>query len=149
MKARVLASLTLLAAIASAACGVEAGGPPHLEEDRTACAHCGMLVSERLFAAAYRTPGGEARVFDDIRCLLEAARAEAAPAALEYWFHDAATGDWIPGRGAVIVHASSLNTPMGGGMIAFATPAAAASAVGPHRGRVAGTIADLLKEGTQ
>jgi copper chaperone NosL len=149
MLARALASTALLAAIASAACGAEAAGPPHLEEDRTACAHCGMLVSERLFAAAYRAPGGEARVFDDIRCLLKAVRKESSQANLEFWFHDAETLEWIEGTRAVIVHAPSLNTPMGGGMVAFATRAAAASAAGPHRGRVIGGIDELLKEGAR
>jgi copper chaperone NosL len=149
MTRRVLTGLAFVAALAGAACGARADGPPHIEEDRTACAHCGMLVSERLFAAAYRSRAGEAKVFDDIGCLLNAAKAEPDPASLEFWFHDAATGQWIDGRRAVIVHSASLETPMGGGMVAYGTAEAAAAAVGPHRGRLAGGITDLLKEGAK
>jgi copper chaperone NosL len=149
MLARAFASMALLAAIASAACGAEAAGPPHLEEDRTVCAHCGMLVSERLFAAAYRMPGAEARVFDDIGCLLKAVRSESSQANLEFWFHDAETLEWIEGTRAVIVHAPGVQTPMGGGMVAYASAGAARSAVGVHRGRVIGGIDELLKEGAR
>ena len=149
MHTRLIRAVALLAATASAACGASADGPPRVEEDRTACAQCRMLVSERLFAAAYRAPGGEARVFDDIGCLLEAARAEAAPGRLQFWFHDARTLEWIEGSRAVIVHAPSLQTPMGGGMVAYASGGAAASAVGVHRGRILGRIDDLLKEGAK
>ena len=69
MRMAIVAFVTL----ALSACGAKADGPPHIEVDRTPCAHCGMLISEPVFAAAYRAPGSEARVFDDIGCLLAAA----------------------------------------------------------------------------
>ena len=61
---------------ADAACGVKADGPPDIVVDRTACATAGCSISEPVYAAAYRTPRSEARVFDDIGCLLEAAARE-------------------------------------------------------------------------
>ena len=147
MTARPLALLALLAAIASAACGAGADGPPRLEEDRTACAHCGMLVSERMFAAAFRSRAtGEGRVFDDIGCLVAAARAEAAPADLEFWFHDASTREWIDGRRTVIVKAAAFKTPMAGGMLAYVDEAAAAQAAREHGGLVIGGVQRLLSE---
>lgn len=151
MTKRLLAGLALLVMVQ--ACSARADGPPHLEEDRTACAHCGMLVSERTFAAAYRARDpqgrirGEARIFDDIGCLRDAARAEADAASFEYWFHDARTREWIEGSRAVIVHAPGVRTPMAGGMLAYASAADAVAAASEHRGRVVGGVLDVLKAG--
>ena len=138
---RPLAIAMLLASAAAMACGASAGGPPHVEEDRTACAHCGMLVSERAYAAAY----GDL-VFDDIACLLKAARAEQNPAALEFWFHDARTREWIDAGRAVIVSAPSFRTPMSGGMLAYDGADAAHDAAARESGRVLGSIRDLLED---
>lgn len=146
MVRRALAALALLLLSAGTACSARVDGPPHLEEDRTACAHCGMLVSERMFAAGSRVPGGEARVFDDIGCLLEAVRAEPGAAALDFWFHDATSREWIEGRRAVFVRSPKLNTPMAGGMVAYADADAARAAAAANGGRVIGSLDALLKE---
>jgi copper chaperone NosL len=105
-----------------------------------------MLVSERMFAAAYRATAGEARVFDDIGCLLEAARSEQDPAALTFWFHDAVTREWIEGRSATFVRSPKLNTPMAGGMLAYGSESAARKSAAEHDGRVIGSLEALLKE---
>ena len=134
------------ALLVTAACGVKAEGPPAIVVDRTACSHCGMLISEPLYAAAYQAPGAAARVFDDIGCLRDAARAEAP--GLRFWFHDADDRRWIEGAGAVFVASSEIRTPMGGGLIAYRDPAAADRSAVKHRGRILRSISDLLaKEG--
>ena len=137
--------LLVLALAGSVACGVQADGPPDVHVDRTACAHCGMLVSERIFAAAYRAPGAEAQAFDDIQCLLDAVRREAHPDALRIWVHDAAAGDWIDGRHAAFVGSPALRTPMGGGFIAYRDAAAARERAAKHQGSVVRTFDDLLR----
>ena len=103
----------------TAGCSAKADGPPAIQVDRTACAHCTMLVSDERFAAAYETAGGEPRVFDDIGCLLDAVRKEASADALRFWFHDALTGEWIRGDEAVFVRSDRVKTPMGGGILAY------------------------------
>jgi copper chaperone NosL len=103
-----------------------------------------MLVSERVFAAAYRAQGQDARVFDDIGCLRNAVRSERDRAAITFWFHDAATREWIAGDRASFVHAASLKTPMSGGMLAYDGVAAAERGAAEHRGRVIRSIDDLL-----
>ena len=147
MTTRLLAGVALLALIAGTGCSARADGPPHLEEDRTACAHCGMLVSERMFAAGYRAPAGEPRVFDDIGCLLKGAGAEPDRSALRFWFHDATSRTWIEGARAHFIHAPSLRTPMAGGMLAYADIGAAVRGAADHGGRVIGALDELLKEG--
>ena len=137
-------TLTVLGAalLVIAACGVKAGGFPEIEVDRTACSHCGMLISEPLYAAAYQAPGGAARVFDDIGCLRDAARAEAP--GLRFWFHDAGDRGWIEGAGAVFVASPEIRTPMGGGLIAYRDAAAAERSAVTHHGRIIRSMADLL-----
>jgi copper chaperone NosL len=125
---RVATAVVVLAA--GAACGVETG-PPELVLDRAACARCGMLISEPRFAAAYRS-GNRTAVFDDIGCLLDAleeaelptgATAEEAATGTggraAVWFLDAEQR-WLPEEEAVFVISAELETPMGGGIQAFA-----------------------------
>lgn len=139
-------ALTLLAvsaAIGVAACGVRADGPPPIVVDRTACSHCGMLISEPLYAAAYQAPGEQPRVFDDIGCLLNAARA-ASRQDLRFWFHDAGSGDWVDGTAATFVGSSEIRTPMGGGFIAFRDAAAAQQAAFHYHASIVPSLATLL-----
>ena len=118
------AAIALATALLVAACAARPVGPPEIVLDRSACSHCGMLVSERIYAAALRTSDGREQVFDDIGCLLDAVRKQSLTDA-RYWFHDAAGGQWIDGASAVFVASPALRTPMAGGVLAFATRAAA------------------------
>ena len=130
--------VAVVAAAIGAACGVKADGPPHFEVDRTPCAHCGMLISEPVYAAAYRAARSESRVFDDIGCLLKAAAQEPRADALRFWFHDAATAVWIDGTDAI-------RTPMGGGLVAFRDLAAAREAATRQQGSVVPSLEELLR----
>ncbi|MDQ3171375.1 MAG: nitrous oxide reductase accessory protein NosL [Acidobacteriota bacterium] len=144
MTRRLLNAAVLVVMAVGLGCGAGADGPPHIEEDRSACAHCGMLVSERTFAAAYRAPGQEPRVFDDIACLRAAARREGNLQALTSWFHDAESREWIDGRRATFVYSEQLKTPMSGGMIAFADAGAAARRASALEGRVIASLDEML-----
>lgn len=142
---RVLALVT--AALASSSCAASADGPPQIVVDRTACAHCGMLVSEPAFAAAYRAPAGAARVFDDIDCLLEATKTATDPHRLQFWFHDVRDGRWMTGDEAIFVKAADPRTPMGGGLTAYRDADGAERAAERHRGRVLGRLSDVMRSG--
>lgn len=146
---RSLALAAVLVSAAGAGCSASLQGPPEIVVDRTACSHCGMLVSEPAYAAAYRAPGAEARVFDDIGCLLTAASEEPAAASLRFWFHDTPSAAWIDGGDAVFVRAPSLRTPMGGGIIAFRDAAAAQAAALTHEGGVTPSLDDLRRSNQQ
>ena len=111
--------LFFLVTVLAAGCSAKADGPPAIQVDRTACAHCTMLVSDERFAAAYETPSGEARVFDDIGCLREALKAETSQAGLRIWYHDIESGEWIRGEEAELVKSDRFKTPMGGGVVAY------------------------------
>ena len=133
-------------ALAVASCGAGADGPPEIVVDRTPCAHCGMLVSEPAFAAAYRRDGADARIFDDIRCLLNDLKDEANPKGLRFWFHDAASGVWITSEEAVIVKSARFRTPMSGNMVAYAGRSAGERAASENDGVVIGNVDELLKQ---
>ena len=134
----------LTAALLTASCGARPAGPPAIVVDRTACSHCGMLISEPLYAAAYQARGAEARVFDDIGCLRAAARAETGP--LTYWFHDAEDRAWIDGSAAVFVASPEIRTPMGGGLVAYRDRTAAERAAAARHGRVIHSVTDLVSD---
>jgi nitrous oxide reductase accessory protein NosL len=136
--------LVLAAALLAAACAARLDGPPDIVLDRTPCSRCGMLISETLYAAAYQAPGAEARVFDDIGCLRDAARNESGP--LRIWVHDASDGRWVNGVEARFVSSPSIRTPMGGGFLAFRDPAAAHVAAARHNGRIIGSFEKILRK---
>lgn len=129
------------------ACAVKAEGPPHIAVDRTACSHCGMLISEPLYAAAYQVRGAGPRVFDDIGCLLDALGPDpdgSRAAHIRFWFHDAGDGVWIDGTPAAFVTSPQIRTPMGGGILAFRERAAAQHAASTHRGDIVEALPELI-----
>ena len=136
-----------LIAVLASGCAAGRDEVPEIVVDRSACSHCGMLISELRFAAAYRTDDGETKVFDEIGCLVAAARGTSGTA--RFWFRDADDGGWIGGGGAVFVSSPSIRTPMGGGIVAFRTGVAADAAAGRHNGRVVRSLTDLMSRGGQ
>jgi copper chaperone NosL len=129
-------------ALLAAACGAKASGPPEITVDRTACSHCGMFVSEPVYAAAYQAGGNEPRVFDDIGCMLKAIRTETA-SPITVWLQDAAGAGWIDAQAATIVASPRIPTPMSGGLLAYADAAAAERAAAAHGGRLLRSLPEL------
>jgi copper chaperone NosL len=130
-------------ALLTAACSAKAAGPPEIVVDRTVCSHCGMLVSEPIYAAAYQAFEQPPRVFDDIGCMLEALKKEAA-SPVHAWFQDANGDGWLDANTAITVASKRVSTPMNGGLLAFADTAAAAKAAAAHHGDVVGSLPQLV-----
>ena len=114
---RHLPALVIVAAIGGCAPAVD--GPPEIRVDRSACAHCTMLISEPRYAAAYRIEGAY-KSFDDVGCLLNALADERSDAVVRLWFRDVRDDAWITEEQAMFVRADSLRTPMAGGIVATA-----------------------------
>ena len=135
-------AIVITAAVLMSACGADANGPPDIQVDRTACAHCTMLISEPRYAAAYQVEGTGARVFDDIGCLLDALDKETkAPAG--FWFRDTNEDAWIEGDKASFVLSDAIRTPMSGGITAYRDVQSAEAAASRHNGSVVKTFAAL------
>jgi copper chaperone NosL len=136
-------AVTIVLALLVTACGAKAWGPPDIALDKTACSHCGMLVSERVYAAAFQAPGTEPRVFDDIACMLDALRRETT-SPLHVWLQDANGGGWLDAGAAIVVASHNVSTPMHGGFLAYADAATAATAAAAHRGEIVGSLPELM-----
>ena len=136
--------LIAIAALVLAGCSASADGPPEITLDRTACARCGMLISDVRFAAAYREQGAAPQVFDDIGCLRAAVQGRPAVHGATFWFHDALDGDWIAGRDITFAASAAIQTPMGGGYLAFRDPAAAEREAAARHGRLIRSLEALL-----
>ncbi len=108
-------------AFAAAACSSgSASGPPKILYGRDVCDQCHMIISEPRFAAAYRDGSGKAFVFDDIGDLLAHAQGAGGATAVTAWVHDYTTEEWLGASDAWFVRSPEIQTPMSGGIIAFA-----------------------------
>lgn len=160
-------ALTPLAAALLAACGEEQGGPwpagmLPIKWDRDTCARCGMVISDRRFAAEVRGgPKDTAFKFDDIGCAATWCAEKTgqhpwlADAATRYWVADYASQGtkWLDARRAF--YADGSRSPMGYNLAAyaeaqpgradFATISAKAAANWPA-GCIAGTVAASAAE---
>lgn len=127
MTRRLLVLLAVVALLgALGACGSEsASGPPSISYGRDACADCHMIIEDPRFAAAYRTSGGEARVFDDPGDLFIYGTRTGELAAGRSWVHDYDTEEWVDADQAWYVRSSSIDSPMARGLAAFGAQAAA------------------------
>ena len=139
------AAIAFATALWTLACAARSPGPPEIVLDGSACRHCGMLISERIYAAALRTSDGGEQVFDDIGCLLAAIRTTELKDA-RVWFHDGTTGGWIDGASAALVASPSLRTPMAGGILAFGSREAAERAAAPLGAPVISSWTALLEQ---
>jgi nitrous oxide reductase accessory protein NosL len=114
------------------ACGpAELSGPPSVRLGRDECAGCGMLISEDHCSCAMLVAedGGKTYlIFDDLGCLLDYRADHPQAVVAEVFAHDYSTGQWVQAATASYLSAtspSSLNTPMGSGIVAFASRAQA------------------------
>ena len=96
-------------------------GPVAVPWDQVRCARCGMLVSERGFAAQLHTADGEILHFDDPGCLLLHEH-ETAPEATRSYFQEIRGNTWLPRSKTGFVRAEI--TPMGYGLGAVERTAA-------------------------
>ena len=133
----------LIAMGLAGACAGRAAAPPAIVMDRSACSRCGMLISEKAYAAAIRFPDGHDQLFDDIGCLVAAVREKPA-ADSHYWFHDGVSGEWITDVAPVFAVSSLLRTPMAGGIVAYRDPETARHSVEHIGGRVVRDFSQVL-----
>lgn len=97
--------------------GAKLDQPPEMHYGKDPCDECGMIINEARFAAAYVTPDGVARRFDDIGCLLRHHQKQPENVA-NFWVNDYDAGEWLNADNAYFVESDSILTPMGYGIIA-------------------------------
>jgi copper chaperone NosL len=120
-----------------AACGAadDPSQPPTIRYGLESCAACGMIISEPAYAAAYRTTGGEVRLFDDMGEMVRYHRRQ-REAVQSFFVHDFERQTWLRAEEGVYVVSHGLRTPMGTGMVALASEAEARALADRVGGRV-------------
>lgn len=105
-------------------CGCERrSGPIEIAWDRDTCARCGMVISDKHFAAQVRGGSeGQTQVFDDIGCALQWLEEQSWKARAEVWVADYRSGQWLDARQAYYV--AGRLTPMNYGLGATSKPVA-------------------------
>ena len=125
-----------LALLASCKPRPEGPQPPEIRYGQEACSACGMVIDQPRFAAATLLLNGEVLKFDDLGEMLSY-HMDHPEAQVAAWFvHDYPSEEWIRGETAVFVHSESIQTPMGGGIVAFADPAAAKAFAAERNGKI-------------
>ncbi len=126
-------------------CGTEpTGGPPEIQYGLEECGHCRMIISEEKFAAATVDQIGTGTPFDDVGCLVDHLR-ELSAAPENVWVHDHADGGWISAEPAWFVRNPRGTTPMGSGLVAFASRSKA-EAFGSEQAAVVATWTQVVAE---
>lgn len=124
----------VLFALTAASCRNDApGDTPRLAAGRTTCERCGMIVGEARFAGGWVAEDGSSVLFDDTGELLVALASQPERKATA-WAGDFESGRWTRVSEAAFVRVPGFATPMGTGVIAFASEAAAVSFTKSHPG---------------
>lgn len=94
--------------------------PPDIIYGQENCASCGMVIDDARFASATLLTSGEYRKFDDIREMLVYHMEHPEDQVIAWFVHDYQSERWLRGETAYYVLSTSIITPMGGGIVAFA-----------------------------
>jgi copper chaperone NosL len=116
-----VAAAALLALLAGCS-GDKPLDPPDIRFGQDTCAECGMIVSDERFAGAIvyrRDREVQHALFDDVGEMLTFTPPHAE--ASRWWVRDAQTRAWVDADAAHFVVESRTHTPMGTGVLAFAS----------------------------
>lgn len=133
MKGALLRAIPLAGLLGACASGPPA--PVAIDTAADVCAHCRMTIVSTATAAQIVAPGEEAVLFDDLGCLRDYAARTGLAAEAMVFVADHRTGEWVDGRTAVFTK-TSLDTPMGSGLLAHATAASRDLDAAASRGTV-------------
>ncbi len=115
-------------------------GPPEIRLGRSECAECNMLISEDRCSSALLIEDRGRRehlLYDDVGCMLDDERDGLGErTVITRYVHDHGTRAWLDASAAVFVltDPKEVMTPMGSGILAFASHEDARRAVDEHGG---------------
>jgi nitrous oxide reductase accessory protein NosL len=109
------------------ACAPQPGEPlpPAIAYGQDLCEACGMLIDQPQMAAATLDLDGQPHKFDEIGDMVQYHAEHPTVQVLAWFVHDYDNEAWIRAETAFFVYAADLSTPMGHGLAAFGTHAAA------------------------
>lgn len=139
---RVRVVLLLIIALVVGACaeGQTVVEPPVIRYGEDRCAHCGMIISDVRFAAGYLYEVGEGRyksvIFDDIGDMVHYAGEQDGQTIRAWYVHDYASEEWLDALQAHYVVSEEIQSPMGSGVAARGSLAAAQALAAEKNGDV-------------
>jgi copper chaperone NosL len=129
VKVSIFLLLMLVLLVGACAEGQTVVEPPVIRYGEDRCAHCGMIISDARFAAGYLYEIGEGRyqsvIFDDIGDMVHYAAEQDSQTIRAWYVHDYASEEWLDAPRAHYVVSEEIQSPMGYGIAAFDTLAAA------------------------
>lgn len=123
--------LNVVASVLLAACtrGATEAKPPTIRYGEDTCNECNMIISDSRYAAGYahEIEAGryESLAFDDIGDLLAHLEKHPERKVIAWYVHDYAMEEWLDATTAYYVISDQIISPMGHGIAAHATRAAA------------------------
>lgn len=135
-----------LAAVLVLASGCAPPGPRDIVAGQDPCQYCRMEITDARFGTQVVLATGKSLVFDSVECLAGFVRGNAGTALASIWVAEPVGGAWVPAEEAGYLLDGSLRSAMGR-VLAFATPAAAAEAVGRYGGQTVSWRAVLADSG--
>ena len=90
-------------------------------EDGDMCSFCRMAISEKRYAAEVIMNDESVFKFDDIGCMLRYQKAKGSAEAAAIYVADSETKKWLKVDDAFFVRSTTAKTPMGSGIVAFAS----------------------------
>ena len=113
---------------------------PEIHYGEDMCGDCGMIINDARFAASYSANEGEGAyktyIFDDIGDMLHHMQENLTLIGVGWWVHDYDSQEWIDATTAYYVTSDEIKTPMGHGIAAFSTQAAAEKMASELNGQV-------------
>jgi len=134
--------LLLVVGLLLSACahGETTPSPPTIRYGEDLCAECNMIISDPRYAAgyAYAVSAGryESIAFDDIGDLLTHMAKHPERAIVAWYVHDYESEEWLDATTAYYVVSEQIISPMGHGISAHATRAAAEQMAQAKQGKV-------------
>jgi copper chaperone NosL len=90
-------------------------------EEGDMCSFCRMAISEKRFAAEIIMTDESVLKFDDIGCMLRYQKAKGSVETAAVYVADSETKQWLMASDAYFVQSTTVKTPMGSGIVAFAS----------------------------
>ncbi len=126
-KRRVAGKLAAIAPLVLLGSGCN-GGPQSIEYGKDECAECNMTLMDKHYGTELVTPKGRVFKFDDVNCMIEFGRREAAKhgdGTALYVIDFNTPNRFLEAEKAVYLHHKKLRSPMRGDVAAFRSGAAA------------------------
>ena len=127
--------ITIVMSLITINCNTGEDTLPQIRYGEESCDRCRMIISEKRFAAAYRTDDGILRKFDDLGCAV-LHRAEQNEQVRQFWVYDYGETAWLDKTAAFFVSSRDLLTPMGYGIIAVKTKTQAQDLAENNNGQI-------------